>query len=96
MAELFAQIKNMGVRVYATFGPINDQGLDMDAVDALSNLFKEKFSQSNFPATLISDIYDSIFDKYYFFDTNYHLSEDGSAEYTKIIGTKIYEALLRG
>lgn len=81
MKEIYGSIAALGVPVYLGFGPVNNDGINRLDGDATVGLITASLAGS--AATVIMDLDDCLMDKRYFYDTNYHLSNEGANVFTQ-------------
>ena len=71
--EYIAYCEGVGAEVYFMFCPVNDLSVSADSdVKAFEGYMKDKIN-----CKFLGTLADSIIDSHYFYDTNFHLNDDG-------------------
>ena len=95
--EYIAYCKSVGATVYFNWCPMNSAGFADGTTNETINAFST-YMQDNINCEFIglkndgyvSSIYDSIIDKAYFYDTNFHLNDSGVTLYTVNLINNLY------
>lgn len=84
--------KSKGARVLFSFSPMNEDAISEDVTLENIRSFKE-YIDNAFDAELISDPNDYIYLSGYFYDSNFHLNDDGATMHTANLAADIAKAL---
>ena len=80
-------VKKKNAEIYFHYSPMNASAitsLSNEIIDSLSTYLQESFSMN-----LLGNLNDSIFEKEYFYDSNFHLNDVGMNNYTLLLSDEI-------
>lgn len=90
--EVYSSFAERGVRVLFGVPPMNDDGLSLADGYAIWNMVKGGLEEQGTPAQVFMELEDGMLGKEYFYDTNYHLSNEGAEVFTKRVATLLKAA----
>lgn len=81
LCDQYDLIEEQGARVYVSYAPINKLCVEKEKADLFSSKLEKGLYQRGY--AVISDIYDYSMEPQYFFDEDYHLTNEGAEARTK-------------
>lgn len=91
--EIYGQMEAKGAKVFFSFAPINKNTLTQEDIDTQSWLQFENRMREGLGYPVISSAYDYLMEGKYFYDTDYHLSEEGASVRTQMLIRDLKKAL---
>ena len=94
--NFYSSLRDKGVTVCFSYAPINSNAVNKESAGLLHSKDYELFMKSSITkAKIISDLSDYIMPGQYFFDTDYHLSEEGARIRTNTLIKDIEEGIFQ-
>lgn len=90
--SVYSAFAERGVEVLLGVAPMNSDGIRLADGNAIWNMVKGGLSDKNTPAKVFMELEDGLLEKRYFYDTNYHLSNEGAEIFTERVVSLIKAA----
>ena len=93
ISNILKMYRKCRANTYFAFGPLSDKSVSMSNAAAFDEAFATQFRLYGYSSRLLCGVSDCLIPRKYFYDTSYHLTNEGAVVFSEILLQKMKEKI---